>query len=214
MTKPGSIRDDLVSWVDLAPTFHALAGLKPAERYDGRVFLGDQQEPEPETVFFARDRMDSSHDKVRGTADRRYLFLRNDRPDIPYAQFSDYMQISPVTAQARQRYVDGLMRFPEDLWMSPEKTKFELYDKFADPHCVHNLSERSDHQDTVQRMLKLVDDWCKRVDDKGEIPEQQLIDAGVIDDQIDEYNQRLVHKLEEPYRAGGLYDVHRDPTRV
>ncbi|MEM9883993.1 MAG: sulfatase [Planctomycetota bacterium] len=213
LTTPGSVRDELVSWIDLAPTFHALAGLDIPDRYDGRVFLGPDTQPEAPFVFFGRDRMDEAHDKVRGAADRRYLYLRNDRPDIPYAQGNLYMEVSPVTTHVRELHAAGDLPFPQDLWMRPTKPADELYDKVADPHCVHNLAGRADHADVVARMRRAVDSWCAAVDDRGAVPERRHIEAGLIQDQTAALADR-VHRLPEPLRAGGVYDTHFDPDRV
>ena len=213
LVEPGSVRDDLVSWVDLAPTVHALAGLEPDPQHTGRVFLGPAMQPEPGQVFFGRDRMDEAHDKIRGCASRRYHYLRNDRPDIPYAQRNRYMEISPVTTHVRRLHAAGELRFPQGLWMSPSKPAEELYDKVADPYCVHNLADRDDHAEVLQLLRRAVDDWCERVGDRGEVPERQLVESGLISDQIDEYDAR-VGALDEALRSGGVYDTVRDVDRV
>ena len=213
LTQPGSVRDDLVSWVDLAPTIHALAGIEVPDRYDGRIFLGPQTRPEPAAVFFGRDRMDASHDKVRGAADRRFHYVRNDRPDIPYAQAANYMEISPVTTEVRQLHAAGELTFPASLWMQPTKPAEELFDKVADPYCVHNLAEHPDFAGVRQRLRAAVDADCERIDDKGAIPEKTLIEQGLIEDDAAAMDAR-VQPLEEPLRAGGRYDTVRDISRV
>ena len=82
----GTTRDDLVSFLDLAPTVLSLAGAEAPVHMQGRVFLGDGVEPAPEYLFFTRDRMDSVHDRIRAVRDRRYKYIRNFEPGLPYAQ--------------------------------------------------------------------------------------------------------------------------------
>ncbi len=188
---PGSIRDDPISWVDLAPTFHALAAIDIPDRYDGRVFLGEHIQPEPPLVFFGRDRMDEAHDRVRGAAGRRYHYLLNERPDIPYAQRNRYMETSPVTQQVRNLYAAGELSYPRDLWMAPTKPREELYDKVADPYCVHNLADRPDHAAILTHLRDGTRGWLDRIDDKGRTPERTLVDQGLLRNQIPEYSDRV-----------------------
>src|SRR5690606_29547314 len=55
---PGSVNDDLVSFIDFAPTVLSLASAPGRTSVlRGRVFLGDDAAPAPEFVFAARDRM-------------------------------------------------------------------------------------------------------------------------------------------------------------
>ncbi len=56
--KPESVREDLVSVLDLPPTMLAVAGVEVPDYMHGRVLLGEQAEPEPPYLFFHRDRMD------------------------------------------------------------------------------------------------------------------------------------------------------------
>lgn len=203
----GTIREDLVSWVDIAPTLHALAGLDVPERYDGRVFLGPDTQPEPPCVFAARDRMDECFDRVRAARDRRYLYLRNDFPHLPWAQRLRYMETSPVTREMRQLHAKGELPFPADRYMQPVKPSEELYDTVDDPHCVFNLADRPDHAHVLDRLRQQVRQWTARIGDRGYVSEQQLIDDGVITDRLHAEYAPRVGTLPEPLRGDGVYDT-------
>ncbi|MEE9403647.1 MAG: sulfatase [Algisphaera sp.] len=214
LTTPGSVRDDLVSWVDLAPTLHALAGIDTAPRYDGRPFLGSSAaNTSPNHVFFGRDRMDESQDCVRGATNGRYLYLRNDRPDVPYAQLNIYMETSPVTTEVRQLHQAGKLPFPANLWMAPTKPAEELYDLSADPHAVHNLADRSDHQTVLKTMRQAVSQWCDRVNDQGAIPENTHIQNGLITDQRDFLHGRA-GTVPTDLDPNQIYATQYEPHRV
>lgn len=89
--KPGSENDELVSWVDIAPTILSLAGVGIPASYEGQIFLGEDRAPPRETVFAGRDRMDAVFDRVRMARDKRWHFIRNDFPELPWAQRQSYM---------------------------------------------------------------------------------------------------------------------------
>jgi arylsulfatase A-like enzyme len=202
----GVVRDDLVSWVDIAPTILTLAGAPVPPEYDGRVFLGDKRQPEPQYVFAGRDRMDSVFDRVRAARDRRYLYLRNDAPHLPYAQANNYMELSPVTREIRELHAAGKLAFPNDVWMAKSKAQEELYDTQVDPHCIHNLAARSDHAAVLLRMREATESWRDRCDDKGRYAEETLIERGLIEDERPFFHSWR-HQLPEHLRGGGAYDA-------
>ncbi|HWN93790.1 MAG TPA: sulfatase [Methylomirabilota bacterium] len=63
--KPGTVREDLVSFIDFAPTMLALAGAMIPTNLQGQVFLGPKTAPERKYIFAARDRMDETPDRIR-----------------------------------------------------------------------------------------------------------------------------------------------------
>ena len=56
--EPGSVRGDLVQFLDLAPTMLSVAGVKPPSYMHGRIILGPGSGAEPHYLYHARDRMD------------------------------------------------------------------------------------------------------------------------------------------------------------
>ena len=80
---PGSVRDELVSFIDLAPTVLALAGVPIPTHLQGRVLAGPHAAPAPDLVFAARDRMDIEYDMMR-SARNELPYIRNFAPE-PYA---------------------------------------------------------------------------------------------------------------------------------
>ena len=60
LSAPGTVSDDLVSFVDLAPTVLALAGIDVPTHMPGACWSGQRPAPPPAYVFGARDRMDTS----------------------------------------------------------------------------------------------------------------------------------------------------------
>jgi arylsulfatase A-like enzyme len=210
----GSVRDDLVSWVDLAPTLLSLARLAPPDRYDGRIFLGPNTQPEPPCVFASRDRMDEADDRVRAARDRRFLYLRNDFPHLPYAQRNGYMELSPVTRETRELHAAGQLTGPPALWMRTDRPAEELYDTLDDPHCIHNLADDPAHHDALTRLRQATFDWQDDIGDLGRRSESDLVHAGIIHDDRDTCAGRVKDDLPPHLNPDGVFASRYDPDRT
>ena len=170
---PGTVREDLVSFIDFAPTLLALAGTPVPAHMQGRVFLGDDAAPEPEHLFFTRDRMDETYDRIRAVRDHRYKYIRNFAPELPYAQPIAYMDLMPTMQAWRGLAAVGRLEGPQRQFMAATKPAEELYDTEADPHEVANLAD-SAHAERLARMRAALDEWIATTGDLGEIPETEL----------------------------------------
>ena len=174
--KAGSVNDELVSTQDLPPTILALAGLQPKNYMHGRIFLGDKKQPEPEMLFFHRDRMDEALEFVRAARDKQFKYIRNFEPERPYAQHIDYMDKMPTLVDMRRLHQEGKLNPVQSLWFRPRKPIEELYDVVADPHETNNLAARPEHRETLERMRMALETWQAQVGDTGFIPEPILFE--------------------------------------
>src|SRR5262245_11266666 len=68
---PGDVREDLVAFIDFAPTVLSIAGVTLPERMQGHRFLGGGLRERRKYVFAARDRMDETFDRIRAVRDPR-----------------------------------------------------------------------------------------------------------------------------------------------
>lgn len=177
--KPGSTSDRLVCFVDFGPTVLSIAGIKPPDWMQGRPFLGEYEAPPREYVFAHRDRMDETYDIIRAVRDKRFKLIRNFEPHKPYAQRIDYMEKMPILQEMRRLHAEGKLTGAPALWFAERKPVEELYDCEADPHEVVNLAERPEHQETLKRLRKALEDWMKETKDLGLIPEAELKEKGI-----------------------------------
>jgi uncharacterized sulfatase len=192
--QPGSVREDLVAFIDVAPTFLTLAGAKVPEQMQGQPFLGvDKGGVAPrEYCFSCRDRMDETYDRIRAVRDMRYRYIRNFHPELPYAQWINYMDEMPVMRAWRRLAFEGKLNPTQMLFMARTKPKEELYDLDTDPHEVKNLAESPQHQDVLKRMRAALDKWIVDTKDLGEVPERELIKRGLVRNLLDsEYEARV-----------------------
>ena len=172
---PGTVREDLVSFIDFAPTLLALTGTPVPAHMQGRVFLGNDAAPEPEHLFFTRDRMDETYDRIRAVRDRRYKYIRNFAPELPYTQPIAYMDLMPTMRAWRGLAAVGELEGPQRHFLAATKPAEELYDTEADPHEVANLAGDSAHAERLARMRAALDEWIETVRDLGEMPEPKLV---------------------------------------
>jgi arylsulfatase A-like enzyme len=172
---PGTVSGDLVSFIDLAPTVLALAGVEIPTHLQGRVLVGPRAGPAPEMVFAARDRMDVEYDMMRAVRDRRFLYIRNFHPELPYAGFIPYRNQSDIMQEWLRLEAERKLTGPPSLWMKTSRPAEELYDTEADPHQIRNLAAAPEHRARLERMRQAVAGWMERVNDQGLINEAEMI---------------------------------------
>jgi N-sulfoglucosamine sulfohydrolase len=172
---PGSVSDQLVSFVDLAPTVLALARVEIPAHLQGRGLVGPKTGPEPEFVFAARDRMDIEYDMMRSARDKRFLYIRNFEPELPYAGHIIYRNQSHIMQEWFRLQAEHKLAGPPALWMRTNRPAEELYDTKADPYQIHDLAADPAHRTTLDRMRQAVTAWMTRVGDQGLINEAEMI---------------------------------------
>lgn len=169
-----SVRDDLVCFLDFAPTVLSLAGIERPKHFQGQVFLGKERAKEREYIYAARDRMDETLDIIRAVRDKRFKYIRNYRPDLPYAQDIAYMNEMPTMKEWRRLAAAGKLEGPQAIFFQPEKPVEELYDTAADPHEINNLAGKPEFEKELVRLRAAHEVWRKETGDLGLIPEAEL----------------------------------------
>ncbi len=173
--QPGSVSDELVAFVDLAPTVLSLAGVELPQHFQGQAFLGPKTAATPrEYVYAARDRMDETLDIIRAVRDKRYKYIRNYRPDLPYAQDIAYMNEMPTMQEWRRLAAAGKLEGAQKIFFELQKPVEELYDTEADPHEINNLSADPKHAATLARLRAAHEKWRTDTADLGLIAETDL----------------------------------------
>jgi uncharacterized sulfatase len=174
--KPGSMSDELVAFVDYAPTLLSLAGVETPFHLQGQAFLGPKKGSPREYIYAARDRMDETLDIIRAVRDKRWKYIRNYRPDLPYAQHIAYMDEMPTLKEWRRLAAEGQLAGPQKIFFEPTKPVEELYDTQADPHEIHNLAGEAKHAATLSRLRAAHEAWRETTGDLGLIPEADLME--------------------------------------
>jgi len=172
--EPGSVREDLVSTVDLGPTLLSLAGVEIPRHIQGQAFLGDQAAPPREYIYASRDRYDESYDMVRAARDKQFKYMRNYYPERPYLLWIPYRNRHPILQEMWRLYMAGELEGPQLLMFQPRPVE-ELYDTQRDPYETHNLAGDSAYKPELERFRKALDAWIQEVGDMGAIPEAEMV---------------------------------------
>src|SRR5581483_10183579 len=167
--KPGSVREDLVAFIDFAPTVLSIAGAKAPPHMQGQAFLGGAgKEAAPRKYCFsARDRMDETYDRIRSVRGERFRYVRNFHPELPYAQYINYMDEMPIMRAWRRLAFEGKLNPTQMLFFARTKPPEELYDTETDPHEVNNLAGAPEHEAVLKEMRAALDRWIADTKDLG-----------------------------------------------
>ena len=207
--KAGEVRDDLVSFIDFAPTMlnvagvpQSVAGGKPAavpgaahgvkELYSplqGIAFVGPDAQ-QRKYIFAARDRMDEIYDRIRCVRDKQFKYIRNFEPQLPYAQRIAYGEEMPTMQVWRKWNAEGKLNDTQKLFFASTKPQEELYDCKSDPDEVHNLAGDAKHAAKLKELRAALDKWIEQTHDMGAIPETELVKRGLVSDRLKDYEER------------------------
>ena len=171
---PGTVREELVSTIDLAPTVLSLCGVEIPQHIQGQAFLGPRAAPEREYVYAARDRYDEMYDTVRAVRDKRFKYIRHYHPEQPYMLYNRYRNIHPIMQELWRLHVAGELEGPAAALMANSRPAEELFDTDADPHEVENLAANPVYAGELARLRAALDEWQREVGDLGLVPEDVM----------------------------------------
>jgi len=170
--KAGSVRDDLVSGIDVSAASLAAAGIPVPKQMEGRNFLAPGYQPR-EFVVAARDRCDYTIEKIRAVVTPRFKYLRNYLTDRPYMQPS-YKDGWDVSKRFRAMMAAGEMNATQKIFFSDQRAAEELYDLNADPHEIRNVAEDPMYAQDLARHRQMLAKWIEETGDHGQQPESDI----------------------------------------
>ncbi len=165
---PGSVNNQLLEAIDLAPTMLEIAGQNIPARMQGKAFLGERSGAAKEYVFGARDRCDETVFRFRTVRDAKYRYIRNFTPERPLLQDNDYKEKQyPVWNLIKQLNVEGKLTPTQARLAAPSMPEEELYDLDSDPHEINNLAGSKGHAAVLQRLRRALEKWIVESNDQG-----------------------------------------------
>jgi len=171
IARPGRVVEDFISFIDLAPTFIELAGLKwsetgmaePCGRSLTDIFQSDRSgrvNPGRDHVLIGKERNDVGRPRdegypIRGIVLDHWSYLRNFQPARWPAGNPETGYLDCDGGATKTLILDDHRRDPGDphwaicFGMRPGE---ELYDLQGDPDCLHNLAQTCDKASLVSEL--------------------------------------------------------------
>ena len=172
----GMTDDQLISFVDLAPTTFSLAGVPLPEYLDGQAFLGTQRAGAPRSfIHAAADRFDAEYDTKRAVRDQRYKYILNLRPDLGYYLAVTYReQMATMQELLRLRDLGELDEYQAQ-WFRESKPEEELFDTENDPYELRNLADDPSYSERLALMRTELENWMADTGDPGAMDEMEFV---------------------------------------
>ena len=171
--KPGMTVDRLVSFVDMPKTWLSLTGSETPSYLQGTTFLGENKEQEQPYHFAFRARMDERPDNQRAVRDKRFLFIKNYMPYVPWGQRLQYLWKMVASQEWDKHHLAGKTDAITGRFFT-NKPSLELYDTSKDSDNINNLAYSPEYKEVVARMDVALNSWQKKIYDAGMLPEAEV----------------------------------------
>lgn len=173
----GTKDNQLISFVDFAPTLLSLAGVKPPEYMQGQAFIGKfTAAKKREYIHAAADRFDEVTDVIRAVRDKRFKYLRNYRPEQGYYLPLAYREQIPGMQELLRLRDAGKLNEIQAQWFRDKKDPEELFDCVNDPYELNNLAGNPEYKSKLVELRAEMDRWIAEIGDQPNLPEAELIE--------------------------------------
>ena len=172
--------NDLLSFIDLAPTMLNIAELKIPRYIQGHSFINSPGYKPRKLLFTATDRFDGQFDRIRAVRSRRYKLIRNYELTKPHALDVNYRNQMPLMRHLMHLVSLKQLNESQSLWFQVPKSNFEFYDLINDPYEINNLINNEAYIDDIRYLKQALNSWIRKTKDKGEIDEYDLIKSAYI----------------------------------
>ncbi len=173
----GTKDEQLISFIDFAPTLLSLVDEEPKPYMQGHAFLGDYKpEKERKYIHAAADRFDGFTDAIRAVRDNQYKYIRNYRPEQGYYLPVSYREKIPTMQELLRLKNERKLNDVQMQWFREHKPKEELFDCDADPFELNNLAGDPIYQEKLNELSAEMDRWLTIIGDNPNIKEAKLIE--------------------------------------
>lgn len=172
----GQRDDQLISFIDFAPTTLSLVGIQPPAEMNGQAFLGKYKRTEnPKYIFAAADRFDESYDKNRAVRDKQFKYIRYYNTEKPMFLPIGYREQMAVMQELHRLKEAEELTEAQALWFRATKPKEELFDITNDPHEINNLANDPKYANKLKELRTANEQWQKDYVDLGMMEETALL---------------------------------------
>ena len=167
--------NDMLSFIDFAPTILSIAGIDIPKIYQGKPFLGAKKSlKKRKYLFTASDRFDELTDRIRAVKSKRFKYVRNYNIEKPHALNVVYRTQMNLMKHLNELNKSNSLSNKQKLWFQVPKRPEEFYDLENDPFELNNLIEDEKFAPHINELKLQLDSWLKNINDLGGIPEKEL----------------------------------------
>ncbi|XCF05481.1 sulfatase [Tamlana crocina] len=174
--KAGTKDEQLISFVDFAPTLLSIIGEAPKPYMQGQAFLGKHKAEERQYIHAAADRFDGFTDAIRAVRDSRFKYIRNYRPEQGYYLPVEYREKIPTMQELLRLKAEGKLNDIQMQWFREQKPKVELFDCAVDPYELNNLADQPEYQEKLDELSAEMDRWMSEIGDEPNLDEAKLVE--------------------------------------
>jgi len=173
----GTLRQDMVTQIDLLPSSLAFAGIPIPENIQGKdIFAKDYQKQK--YVFSFRDRCDETTEIIRSVRSDRFKYIRNFLSYRPHAQRNQYKDGKEISKHMRALFDAGKLNELQSSYYKSTRPSEEFYDLDKDPFEINNLANDPNYKPELEEMRSVLCNRMEEINDPGLIPEPILEDLG------------------------------------
>jgi len=158
---PGRTSSDLVSLVDLAPTWLEAAGVRVPKAMEGKSFLPLLlgRNFQPREALYAERNFHTHLDLIRCVRTQRYKLIQNYLPEVPYRPLSD------IARSPSWRSIEDLERHGKlspalyQRYFKKPRPAEEFYDLQKDPGELNNVATDPKYKTELLHLQQLLSRW-------------------------------------------------------
>ena len=156
--KAGQVKDDIISVTDISASILQIADAELPDYLTGIPFI--ETSSNRQAVYSARDLWDEVMEKSRSITTKRYKYIRNDMPWVPFDAHQGYLEFyRPAVHIMRQLKVNKKLNPGEAFFFKAQKPREELYDLINDPYELNNLADDPPYQAALVKFRADVSKW-------------------------------------------------------
>ena len=168
--------NDMLSFIDFAPTILSIANIDIPKIYQGKPFLGFKKSLEKRKYLFtASDRFDELTDRIRAVKSKKFKYIRNYNTEKPHALNVVYRTQMNLMKHLNELNKTNSLSEKQKLWFQAPKSPEEFYDLENDPFELNNLIENEEFSSHIYELKLQLDSWLMNINDLGGIPEKELV---------------------------------------
>lgn len=168
-TETSSISEQLVGFVDFAPTVFNLLGITIPEFMMGKPFLGDNLPKPKSELFLYRANQEQNYIPSRAITDGRYKLIWNFNSAYPNGTRQSYQwQMPSYQGWDEANIKDEVNDLQKVFWKPTEALEF--FDTESDHYEVKNLINSEAHKNKISEMKSKLVDFMKEKKDLGLYP--------------------------------------------